>query len=154
MALSLGACTWRSRLHCPPAGSLVSLQSKRCDVHVAVLRVACEHCLTNRPHLCTRLWRSLRHTNTIIPTSRDYSCLLPPTTTTTATFTLRYGPSAASRTTHHPRSSWTEDAIHAMRNAAADSRSSIQIELSMRIAHTVDIQPTGNTALWRIDELT
>jgi hypothetical protein len=41
-----------------------------------------------------------------------------------------------------------------MRNAAADLRSQIHLNLPMRIAYTVDIQPTGNTALWRIDELT
>lgn len=65
-----------------------------------------------------------------------------------------YTPSAASRTALHPRDSQTEDAIHAMRNAPADPRSSLHIILPMRIVHTVDIQPTGSTALWRILELT
>lgn len=134
--------------------------SKRCDVPVAavVLSVACERALSDRLttplSLCTRLWRSLRKINhTIVLSSRDSSYLLPPTTTTVS-FTLRYTPSAASRTALHPRSSQTEDAVHAMRNAPADPRSSLHINLPMRIAHTVDIQPTGSTALRRIHELT
>lgn len=166
-AVALSFLTWRATaLHSPQGLVSPSKQqaSKRCHVPGAAVLSVCrmrasEHCLTDRPRLfpsllCTRLWRSLRkNNNTIIPSPRGFDYLLLETTAT-ATFALRYTASAASRTAHHPRSSQTQHAVHDMRNAPADPRSSLHINLPMRIAHTVDIQPTGTTALWRILELT
>ena len=145
------------------AGSLSKQSaSKRSDAHVAVVLSrmrASEHCRTDYtrpPGYGAVLAIISSPPTTIIHNSCDYIYLLPRQ--------RRRQPSLRRRPLsrianchgqqHHPRSSRTEDAVHAMRNTSADPRSLTQANIPMRIAHTVDIQPTGNTALWRIEELT